>query len=66
LSTVPFRHGPTDVVEAFSDPDLDNPAAPLQRRNPNGLQDELIRHLNEDRVIERLRLWDPASSTSGG
>jgi hypothetical protein len=26
----------------------DNPADPLQRSNPNGLQDELIRHVQED------------------
>jgi len=25
-----------------------NPARPLQRSNPNGLKDELIRHVNED------------------
>jgi hypothetical protein len=47
-STVPFRHGPVDVVKHSATPSPDNPAAPLQRRNPNGLQDELIRHLNED------------------
>jgi hypothetical protein len=29
-------------------PMRDNPAQPLQRSNPNGLQDELIRHLKED------------------
>jgi hypothetical protein len=29
----------------------DNPARPLQRSNPNALQDELIRHLNEDRQM---------------
>jgi hypothetical protein len=47
-STVPFRHGPIDVVKHSATPSRDNPAAPLQRSNPNGLQDELIRHLNED------------------
>jgi len=47
-STVPFRHGPIDVVKHSATPSPDNPAAPLQRSNPNGLQDELIRHLNED------------------
>jgi hypothetical protein len=26
----------------------DNPAAPLQKRNPNALQDALIRDVNED------------------
>ena len=47
-STVPFRHGPVDVVKHSATPSPDNPAAPLQRGNPNGLQDELIRHLKED------------------
>ena len=45
-STVPFRHGPIDVVKHAATPSPDNPARPLQRSNPNALQDELIRHLN--------------------
>ena len=48
-SNVPFRHGPIDVVKHSATPFPDNPARPLQRNNPNALQDELIRHLNEDR-----------------
>ena len=47
-SNVPFRHGPVDVVKHSATPSPDNPARPLQRSNPNGLQDELIRHLKED------------------
>ena len=47
-SNVPFRHGPIDVVKYSATPSPDNPARPLQRSNPNALQDELIRHLNED------------------
>jgi hypothetical protein len=47
-SDVPFRHGPIDVVKYSATPSPDNPAAPLQRNNPNGLQDELIRHVQED------------------
>jgi hypothetical protein len=47
-STVPFRHGPTDVVKFSATPLPDNPAQPLQKSNPKGLQDELIRHLKED------------------
>ena len=47
-STVPFRHGPVDVVKYSAIPFPDNPARPLQRSNPQGLQDELIRHLKED------------------
>src|SRR6266702_2565389 len=33
-STVPFRHGPTDVVKFSAAPLTDNPARPLQRSNP--------------------------------
>ena len=47
-SNVPFRHGPIDVVKYSATPSPDNPAHRLQRSNPNGLKDELIRHLNED------------------
>jgi hypothetical protein len=47
-SNVPFRHGPIDVVQYSAIPSPDNPARPLQKSNPKGLQDELIRHLNED------------------
>jgi hypothetical protein len=47
-SNVPFRHGPTDIVKYSATPASDNPARPLQRSNPKGLQDELIRHLKED------------------
>ena len=47
-SNVPFRHGPIDVVQYSATPSLDNLARPLQKSNPKGLQDELIRHLNED------------------
>jgi hypothetical protein len=47
-SNVPFRHGPIDVVKHSATPSPDNPARSLQRSNPNGLQDELIRHVQED------------------
>jgi hypothetical protein len=47
-SNVPFRHGPSDVVKQSATPFPGNPARPLQRSNPNALQDELIRHLKED------------------
>jgi hypothetical protein len=47
-SNVPFRHGQIDVVKQSTTPFLDNPARPLQRSNPNALQDELVRHLSED------------------
>ena len=47
-STVPFRHGPNDVVKHSVSPSSDNPAHPLDRSDANGLQNELIRHLQED------------------
>ena len=47
-STVPFRHGATDVVKYSATPSPGNPARPLERNNPKGLQDELVRHLEED------------------
>lgn len=45
---MPFRHGPMDVVKYSATPISDNPACPLLRSNPKGLQDELVRHLKED------------------
>src|SRR5712692_9281542 len=56
-STVPFRHGQIDVVKYSATPSPDNPARPLQRSNPKGLQDELIRHLKED---EKMSGFDVA------
>jgi hypothetical protein len=50
-STVPFRHGPIDVVKYSATPSPDNPSRPLQWSNPKGLQDEMIRHLREDRTM---------------
>jgi hypothetical protein len=47
-SNVPFRHGPIDVVKYSATPSPDNPARPLQKSNPNGLQDELVRHVQQD------------------
>jgi hypothetical protein len=47
-STVPFRHGPDDVVKFSAMPSPGNPARPLQKTNPKGLQHELIRHVTED------------------
>jgi hypothetical protein len=47
-SNVPFRHGPIDIVKYSATPFPDNPARPLERSNPNALQDELVRHLKED------------------
>ena len=47
-SDVPFRHGPTDVVKYCATPSAGNPARALRKDNPNALQNELIRHVNED------------------
>src|SRR5882672_8367703 len=47
-STVPFRHGPDDVVKFSAIPFPANTARPLQKSNPKGLQDELTRHVRED------------------
>jgi hypothetical protein len=60
-SNVPFRHGPIDVVKQSAIPFPDNPARSLQRTNPNAMQDELIRHLTEDRRNEWVRLWTPVA-----
>ncbi len=50
-SNVPFRHGEADVAKYSASPSASNPACPLQASNPNALQDELIRHLNEDATM---------------
>jgi hypothetical protein len=47
-STVPFRHGSDDVVKFSGIPSPNNSAQPLQKSNPTGLQDELVRHIKED------------------
>jgi hypothetical protein len=69
-SNVPFRHGPIDIVKQSATPFPDNPARPLQRSNPNALQDELIRHLTEDRRMcgfdFGLQLLDPDRMTYWG
>jgi hypothetical protein len=47
-STVPFRHGPLDVVKQSAIPCPGNSARPLHKRNSDALQDELLRHIEED------------------
>jgi hypothetical protein len=75
-SNVPFRHGPVDVVKYSAIPSPNNLARPLQRSNPNGLQDELIRHVQEDSKMssfdfgvqfldaERMTYWGKHQDTS--
>jgi len=55
-STVPFRHGPADVVKYSASPSPDNPSGLLQRKSPDGLQDEVIRHLQEDSKMSSFDL----------
>ena len=47
-SNVPFQHGPDEVVKYAATPLPDNPAQPLHRGNRDALQDEIVRHLNDD------------------
>ncbi len=47
-SNVPYRHGPSDVVKQSLTPSPANPFRALDRGNPNALQDELARHLDDD------------------
>jgi hypothetical protein len=53
-STVPFRHGPDDVVKFSAIPSPDNTARPLQKSNPRGLQDEVARHIRDDDQLSRF------------
>lgn len=66
-SDVPFRHGAIEVVKYCATPSSANPARPLQKHNPNCLQDELIRHLNEDSRMScfdfGLQFLDPERMT---
>ena len=69
-SNVPFRHGPDGVVMQSATASPENPAQPLQRSNPNGLKDELIRHLNEDTKMSSfdfaLQFLEPKTMTYWG
>jgi len=69
-STVPFRHGPKDVVKFSAIPSPDNPAHPLQKSNPRGLQDELARHIQEDSQLSwfdfAVQLLDTSKMTYWG
>jgi hypothetical protein len=69
-STVPFRHGPSDVVKHSATPSPANPAQPLLKSNPKGLQDELVRHVNEDSTMSSfdfgVQFLDPDKLTYWG
>lgn len=49
-STVPFAHGPDDTIKYTLIPRPSNPAHPLGD-GPNRLQDELIRHVSDDKQM---------------
>jgi hypothetical protein len=69
-STVPFRHGPVDVVKQSATPSGANPSRPLQRKDSDALQDELIRHLDEDSTMSSfdfgLQFLDTEKMMYGG
>jgi hypothetical protein len=50
-STVPFRHGADEAVKQSATPSSGNLAHPLQQQKPDALQDELVRHVEEDNVM---------------
>jgi hypothetical protein len=69
-STVPFRHGPVDVVKQTATPSRANPSRPLQKKDSDALQDELIRHLEQDSAMSSfdfgLQFLDTEKMTYGG
>jgi cytochrome c5 len=68
-STVPFAHGTDEAIKYSATPVPGNPAGPLAR-TPEALQDELVRHLNEDAHMSafdvRLQLLDVDRMTMKG
>jgi hypothetical protein len=69
-SNVPFLHGQSDVVKYSATPSPENLSRPLQKSNPNGLQDELIRHVQEDTRMSSfdfgVQFLDPGRMTYWG
>lgn len=69
-STVPFRHGPAEASKHSLTPSADNPAQPLIRSNPDGLKDELLRHVREDNRMSSfdfgIQLLDAGKMTYWG
>jgi catalase len=69
-STVPFRHGPFEIVKHSANPSTANPAKPLQKKNPRALKDELMRHVNEDSAMSsfdfEVQFLDPNKMTYWG
>lgn len=69
-STVPFHHGQVDFVMQSAVPAADNPAGAIKKGDPDGLQKELTRHLNENSGMSsfdfRLQFLDTAKMTYWG
>ncbi len=69
-SNVPFSHGPRDVAQYSATPSPENAAHPLHKGNPRALQDELLRHVNEDSTMSSfdfgVQLLDPSAMTYWG
>jgi hypothetical protein len=53
-SNTPFRHGPNDFVKYSAMPSPENKANPMNKKNPDCLQDELARHLREDETMSHF------------
>jgi hypothetical protein len=66
-STVPFSHGAGEFVKQSLTPQPANPGVELQKDNPNAQQDELRRHLTEDKEMSSfdfgLQLLDATKMT---
>jgi len=75
-STVPFRHGATDIVKQSATPSPSNAARPLQKNNSDALQEELARHIAGDDAmssfdfglqlldVEKMTYWGERRDTS--
>ena len=47
-STVPFKHGPNDAIKYSLTPCVTNPRTAIAKADPNALQNDLTRHLDND------------------
>lgn len=69
-SNTPFRHGTGEVVKYSATPLQGNSSQPLDRKNPNALQDEILRHLNQDGAMSTfdfgVQFLDPNNMTYWG
>jgi hypothetical protein len=55
-STVPFRHGPGDVVMQSLIPSTSNPFKALLKTDESALQDEIARHITQDHTMSSFDL----------